>query len=445
VQACALPGGSGACASINVPRSMTLARTVIDRALGRIRTGCLVIVEPDGGHRTYGGGAPAGTVLLRSSRAWRMLLRGSIGMAEGYARGLWDSPDLVAVIRVGARNAAVIDEVRRRLAPLLRPVQLARALARPASRFRSRRDIAAHYDLGNELFKRMLDPTLTYSCALFEGRDVSLEQAQRNKLELVCQKLELGPGDRVLEIGTGWGSFALHAAATHGCHVTTTTISREQHAYASELVQRAGLVDRVTVLFCDYRDLEGRYDKLVSIEMIEAVGWRHTGEFLGGCANLLEPHGAMLLQAITIDDRAYDTEKLSRSFIKERIFPGGSLPSVAAITRDLGRHTDLQLVDLHDLTADYVTTLRRWREGFLSHADELAKLGYDARFQRLWTLYLAYCEAGFAERRICDVQLVLAKPGAHLGWLRDPRGPLRSASAGPGVDALVPSQPGGAA
>lgn len=393
--------------------SAQLARRVIDVLLRRIRLGRLVLVEGQQ-RRSYGAGPPIATLVVRSPRLWRMLLHGSLGLADAYAQGLWDSPDLVALIRLGARNAAAMDGARRRLSPLVRPVQLARALRRPSNRRRRRRDIAAHYDLGNELFRHMLDPTMTYSCALFEDPEDSLEQAQRRKLELVCQTLELGPGDRVLEIGTGWGSFALHAAASRGCHVTTTTISREQHDYASALVRDAGLQDRITVLSRDYRDLAGRYDKLVSIEMIEAVGWRNTGRFLGVCSRLLEPDGAMLLQAITIDDRAYEVEKASRSFIKQRIFPGGSLPSLVALTRNLARETDLQLIHLHDLTSHYVPTLRRWRERFLAHAEELEAHGYDKAFQRLWTLYLAYCEAGFAERRIGDVQLLLAKPSSRL-------------------------------
>ncbi len=396
-----------------------LARTVICLVLRRIRAGRLVIVERER-RRSYGSGTPIATVVVRSPRVWPMLLQGSVGLADAYTQGLWDTPDLAALIRLAARNGAAMDGVRQRLAPLARPVQLARAMRRPSGRLRRQRDIAAHYDLGNELFSRMLDPSMTYSCAVFEDPDASLEQAQRRKLELVCQKLELGSGDRVLEIGTGWGSFALHAASECGCHVTTTTISSEQHRHVSELVREAGLNDRVAVLSSDYRDLRGRFDKLVSIEMIEAVGWRHTGGFLRACSRLLEPDGAMLLQAITIDDRAYEVEKASRSFMKERIFPGGSLPSLDVITRELARHTDLQLVDLDDLTPNYVPTLRRWRERFLAHAGELAALGYDESFQRLWTLYLAYCEAGFAERRICDVQLVLAKPASRLSWLADP-------------------------
>ena len=260
--------------------SARAARHAICLALGQIKAGTLVVVEPDGRRRTFGSGAPAATLTVHSSRFWPMLLRGSLGLADAYEQGLWDSPDLVALIRVAARNGHAIDSPRRGLGPLLRTVQLARALRRPTSRRRRRRDVAAHYDLGNELFARMLDPTMTYSCAVFEDPHASLEQAQRAKLDLVCRKLELGPADHVLEIGTGWGSFALHAAAEYGCHVTTTTISRAQHAHARGQVRAAGLEDRIDVLCTDYRDVSGRYDKLVSIEMIEAVGWRHTGTFL---------------------------------------------------------------------------------------------------------------------------------------------------------------------
>jgi len=395
-----------------------LARALIELLLRRLRTGTLTVSEPDGRERTYGAGGPSARVSVHSPRAWRRLLRGSLGLADAYAEGLWDSPDLVALVRLAARNAALADRPRQRLAPLTRPLRHARALARPATRRRRRRDIAAHYDLGDQLFSRMLDETMTYSCAVFDSPRATLEEAQRAKLELVCRKLELSPQDRVLEIGTGWGSFALHAASTRGCQVTTTTISENQYEHARELVRRAGLTDRVTVLREDYRDLRGRYDKLVSIEMIEAVGFRHTGGFLARCARLLEPHGAMLLQAITIDDRLYEVEKASRSFIKERIFPGGSLPSLHSLTGELARHTDLQLVSLQDITADYVRTLRCWRERFAANAPALRELGYDEHFQRLWTLYLAYCEAGFAERRICDVQLLLAKPACRLAGLR---------------------------
>jgi cyclopropane-fatty-acyl-phospholipid synthase len=377
--------------------------------LRAIRVGSLTVVDA-GGRRTFGSGAPAAIIEVHDARFWPMLMRGSRGLAESYAQRLWDSPDLVAVIGLAARNAVVIDRVRALTAPLWKPRQRAREALNLRTRQRSRRDIAAHYDLGNGLFERMLDSTMMYSCALFERPGMSLHEASVAKLERVCERLALGPEDRVLEIGTGWGGFAVHAAATRGCRVVTTTISREQHAYAVQRVRRAGLQDRVTVLMRDYRDLRGSFDKLVSIEMIEAVGWQQIGRFLARCSELLTPHGAMLLQAITIDDRAYEVEKASRSFIREYIFPGGCLPSMEVIMRNLARRTDLQAVGLEDLTASYVETLRRWRDNFLAHGDELARLGYDERFQRIWTLYLAYCEAGFAERRICDVQLLLAKP-----------------------------------
>jgi cyclopropane-fatty-acyl-phospholipid synthase len=256
----------------------------------------------------------------------------------------------------------------------------------------------------------MLDPTLSYSSARFTRPGMTLEQASLAKLELVCDKLDLKPGDHVLEIGTGWGGFAVHAAATRGCRVTTTTISNEQHAHATERIRQAGLDHLVTVLEQDYRDLRGRYDKLVSIEMVEAVGWKDFGTFFERCGALLEPDGAMLLQAITIDDRAYAVERASRSFIRTHIFPNGCLPSLEVIARRTARRTDLTMVHMEDFGLDYAETLRRWRANLERHADRLEQLGYDERFRRLWRLYLCYCEAGFAERRIGVAQALFAKP-----------------------------------
>jgi cyclopropane-fatty-acyl-phospholipid synthase len=386
-----------------------MSRRVALELLGRIRVGTLTVI--DGGRRyVFGSGAPAATVTIHSDRVWPMLFRGSRGLAESYAQGLWDSPDLVAVIRLGARNVVALDRVRAALTPLRAPIQIARGAIARNTRVRSRRDIAAHYDLGNELFSRMLDPTMSYSCALFERPGMTLEEAQVAKLEQICDKLELRPEDHLVEIGTGWGGLAIHAAATRGCRVTTTTISREQREYALAEVQRAGLADRVEIRLQDYRDLRGQYDKLVSVEMIEAVGWQHFGAFFAKCSELLAPHGAMLLQAITIDDRAYEVEKASRSFMNTLIFPNGCLPSMEVIARSVARRTDMQTLHAEDLTPHYVRTLARWREQFLAHADELQRLGYDDRFRRLWMLYLSYCEAGFAERRICEMQMVLGKP-----------------------------------
>jgi cyclopropane-fatty-acyl-phospholipid synthase len=276
---------------------------------------------------------------------------------------------------------------------------------------RSRRQISRHYDLGNDLFAAMLDDRMLYSSAIFETPHTSLERAQLAKLDAICSKLALRPDDHLLEIGTGWGGLAIHAASRYGCRVTTTTISREQHAEATERVRAAGLADRVTVLLRDYRELEDTYDKLVAIEMIEAVGWRNFDRFFERVSGLLEPDGLALLQAILIDDRAYDVEKAGTSFITTFIFPGGALPSMEVMARCVRRHTDLQWLDLQDITTDYVLTLRHWRERFLAAANELDAAGYDARFRRLWELYLGYCEAGFAERRITDVQALFAKPG----------------------------------
>jgi cyclopropane-fatty-acyl-phospholipid synthase len=386
-----------------------LARRIALAVLSRIDVGRLTLVE-DGARLTFGRGAPEATVCVRDPRLWALVLRGSRGLAEAYRDGYWDSPDLAAVIRVGARNASRLDAVRRRATPVRAPFQRARAAFRSNTPRRARKDIEAHYDLGNELFSLMLDPTMMYSGAVFEHPQMTLEEASIAKLDRICDKLALGPDDHVLEIGTGWGGFAVHAAATRGCRVTTTTISKEQHAVATARVREHGLEDRVTVLLDDYRDLEGQYDKLVSIEMIEAVGWKDFDTFFAVCSDRLAPDGAMLLQAIVMDDRAYEVEKASKSFIRTLIFPNGCLPSREVIAKCVARDTDLHAVHLEDLSPHYAETLHRWRANFDAHGEQLEALGYDERFQRLWRLYLAYCEAGFAERRIGLIQTVLAKP-----------------------------------
>jgi cyclopropane-fatty-acyl-phospholipid synthase len=386
-----------------------LARKIVLSFLRHIEVGRLCVVE-DGARLTFGRGAPEATVVVQDPRAWVALLRGSRGMAEAYRDGLWDSPDLTAVIRVAARNVTGIDELRRRLSPLREPFQRGRAAFRRNTPRRARKDIEAHYDLGNELFGLFLDPTMMYSSAVFEHPQMTLEEASIAKLDRICDKLRLGPEDHVLEIGTGWGGFAVHAAATRGCRVTTTTISREQHDHALARVRAAGLQDRVTVLMEDYRDLDGEYDKLVSIEMIEAVGWKDFATFFRVCSDRLAPDGSMLLQAIVMDDRAYQVERASKSFIRTLIFPNGCLPSREVIARCVARDTDLHAVHLEDLTPHYAETLKRWRTNFDAAESELETLGYDEKFRRLWRMYLAYCEAGFAERRIGLIQTVLAKP-----------------------------------
>jgi cyclopropane-fatty-acyl-phospholipid synthase len=388
-----------------------LARTAIHALLRQLTTGSLTLVE--GAQRqVFGpGGAPTATVEIHSPRAYGRLLRGSRGLAESYIDGLWDSPDLSAVVRVAARNIGSVDRVRRAARPVREPFQRARAAFMRNTPARSRRDIAAHYDLGNDLFELMLDDTMTYSGAVFATPQQPLEEAQRAKLELICAKLDLRAQDHLLEIGTGWGGLAMHAARTRGCRVTTTTLSREQRDLAVRRVADAGLSDRVTVLMEDYRHLRGHYDKLASVEMIEAVGWKDFPVFFSTCSNLLADDGLMLLQAIVVDDRAYEVEKASKTFIRTYVFPNGCLPSTAVIARNVARRTDLSIVHLEDLSPHYVQTLQLWRANVERATQRLAQLGYDERFQRLWRLYLAYCEAGFSERRIGLTQTVLAKPG----------------------------------
>jgi cyclopropane-fatty-acyl-phospholipid synthase len=385
------------------------ARATTRALFARIRTGRLTIVEGDR-RDVYGSGTPQATVVVRDPRLWPALARGGLGMADAYVDGWWDSPDLPAVIELAARNLRPIDDVRRRLSPAVEPLRRVRAALRPSTPARSREDVSAHYDLGNEMFELMLDPLMQYSGAIFARRDSTLAEAQRAKLDHICDKLDLGPRDHVLEIGTGWGGLAVHAALTRGCRVTTTTLSVEQHAHAVERVREAGVQDRVTVLLQDYRELAGTYDKLVSVEMIEAVGWRDFGTFFARCADLLDPAGVMLLQAITVDDRLFDVEKASRTFIREHVFPNGCLPSLEVIARSVARETDLRMADLEDITPHYAETVRRWRTNIEGSAARLEALGYDGRFQRLWRLYLCWCEAGFEERRIGNVQLVLGKP-----------------------------------
>jgi cyclopropane-fatty-acyl-phospholipid synthase len=391
-----------------------LARVLVLGVFSRMRRGELILNERS--QRMRFGERDSERALsteleVRSPRFYRSVLRGSLGLSESYVEGLWDCDDLVTLTRIAALNVGPLDSLRRALSPVLVPLQrLGGWLARntPA---RSRKQIAAHYDLGNELFAQFLDRTMMYSCAVFESPAATLEEASLAKLARICEKLRLTAEDHVLEIGTGWGGFAQYAAENYGCRVTTTTISAEQHAYATRRIHDAGLDDRVTVLFEDYRDLRGRYDKLVSIEMIEAVGWQYFPTFFRRCSELVADDGAMLLQAIVIEDSAYEVEKAGKSFVNTHVFPGGCLPSLQIIARMVARVTDFREAQLEDITAHYATTLRHWRERFAGAAAELAELGYDERFRRLWELYLSYCEGGFRERRIQDVQLLLAKPG----------------------------------
>lgn len=352
---------------------------------------------------------------VNDPRFWRRLATsGSIGAGETYADGWWSTDDLTAVIRIMVRNPQAAAGIDHGLARALRPLHRLSHLLRANSRRGSRRNIAAHYDLSNDFFRLFLDPTLMYSCAVFPDEESSLEEASLHKLDLVCRKLELGPDDEVIEIGGGWGGLALHAARHYGARVVTTTISRAQHDLMQERVREAGLTDQITVLEKDYRDLPralGRqFDKLVSIEMIEAVGYRHLDDYFRVCSDLLKPQGMGLIQAIVIADQQFEDYRRSVDFIQRHIFPGGLIPSVAAITDRLARVTDLRLTDLEDLTPHYARTLRLWRERFMANRQLVTDLGLPESFQRLWEFYFCYCEGGFLERTIGSCQLLLAKP-----------------------------------
>lgn len=346
---------------------------------------------------------------------YRRLFWGSeLGLAESLLREEWNSPDLTAVVRVFARNLGLADRQNQTFAWW--KFQWNRWLDRLRwnSHHGARKNIAAHYDLSNRFFSQFLDESLSYSCGLFRHPAESMREASYNKLERVADWLDLRPSDHLLEIGTGWGGLAIHFASSIGCRVTTTTISRQQFEFARERVRAAGVEDRVTVLQRDYRELEGRYDKLVSIEMIEAVGHRYLELFFAKCASLLTHHGRMFLQSIVINDQRFERHVRGTDFIRRYIFPGGCLPSVERMLQATRHATDFQLQRFENLTEHYVTTLQRWQRQFLETIDEIRRLGFDDRFIRLWRYYFCYCEAGFAERQIHLTQLLFAKPRAFV-------------------------------
>ncbi|MDT8408195.1 MAG: cyclopropane-fatty-acyl-phospholipid synthase family protein [Wenzhouxiangellaceae bacterium] len=381
--------------------------------LGELTAGYLVIRDVDG---EYLLGQPTSRlraeIEISEMSFWRMMASGgSVGAGEAFVAGLWNSPDLVAVIRVLAANRGTLDRMERGGARVYGWLMRMLHHFNRNSVEGSRRNIAAHYDLGNEFFGHWLDIRMQYSSGLFRQDDESLEQAQYNKLDRIAEKLELGPHDHLLEIGTGWGGLAIFMAGRTGCRVTTTTISSEQYDYAVEQVRRAGLESRVEVLLQDYRELEGRYDKVVSVEMIEAVGAEFLDTYLAKIRSLLQPDGLALIQAITIEDFRYESALKSVDFIKRYIFPGSFIPSVSAIASSMGRATDLALIELFDFGESYALTLKAWRERFESRWDEIRAMGFDEAFGRRWRFYLAYCEGGFSERAISDVHLLLASPG----------------------------------
>jgi cyclopropane-fatty-acyl-phospholipid synthase len=400
-----------------------LAKWLSLRTLGRLRHGRLELVCPEGTCTSPGSTAePDATIVVHDERFFsRALWQGEIGMGESYAAGEWSSPDLVAVARFALRNIRALDRHHRFSALLSRWHKRALHALRDNSLRGSRGNIAYHYDLRNAFFRVFLDPTMAYSCAYFESPEESLEQAQLAKYERICRKLLLEPGDHLLEIGTGWGGLALYAAQLYGCRVTTTTISREQHDYARELFRGAGAAGtRIELLGEDYRKLRGRYDKLVSVEMFEAVGHERYDEFFGICDRLLRPDGAMLLQTITVPDQRFDDYLESTDWIQTYIFPGSELSSVGAIVQSVARATQLTLHHAEEIGQHYARTLHLWRERFLGSLAEVRAMGFDERFIRTWDYYLAICEASFLERNTGNLQLLMARNGARKPLFRGP-------------------------
>ena len=340
----------------------------------------------------------------------RVVFGGSVGAGEAYMGGLWSADDLTKVVRIILCNQDLFVRLDRGAARLKSPLYKFFHLLRRGSRKKIRSNIKAHYDLGNELYSLFLDETMAYSCGIFETEESTLQEASIAKFDRICRKLELSPRDHVLEIGTGWGGFAVYAAKNYGCRLTTTTISKAQYDFALERIREAGVGGRVSLLLDDYRDLRGKYDKLVSIEMIEAVGHRYLDTFFQCCSNLLKGTGAMLIQAITIADQAFDSHKKEVDFIKRYIFPGSCIPSLTAVLNSIAAATDMRLFHLEDITPHYARTLRTWRERFFGNLDAVRNLGYSETFIRLWEFYLSYCEAGFEERYLGDVQMLFTKP-----------------------------------
>lgn len=399
------------------------ARSILRSALRRLCEGRVTLIDGSS-EETFGSRSRAAlhaTITVHRSAFYRKVaFGGSLGAAEAYTRAWWSCDDLPTLFRIFARNISLADDMESGLASVAAWFARAGHRLRSNTRIGSRRNIHAHYDLGNDFFSLFLDPTMTYSCGIFERKDSSLEDASIAKLDRICRKLDLRPDDYVVEIGSGWGSFALYAAANYGCHITTTTISEEQCALVRRRVREARLADRITVLLQDYRDVQGVYDKLVSIEMIEAVGHEFLDTYFAKCSELLKPDGAMLIQAITMPDHRYERYRRSVDFIQEYVFPGSCVPSQAAMSGSVARASDLRCVHLEDLTPHYATTLRLWRERFLSQLSRVREQGYSEEFIRTWEYYLAYCEGGFRERYTGSVQLLYAKPRCRRAPLLPP-------------------------
>ncbi|MGB0458826.1 MAG: class I SAM-dependent methyltransferase [Porticoccaceae bacterium] len=397
-----------------------ISRQLLFSRLAKIKVGHVKIIDSIG-EQQFGSLDSAGQLVvevkIEDQRFYSdIAFGGTVAAGEAYMQGYWGCNNLTGLVRIMLRNRQVMDQVEGGFslfkAPLLRLIHWLNRNSQAGSR----RNIEAHYDLGNDMFKLFLDPTMMYSCAYYADDKTTLNDAATAKLQRICDKLQLSESDHVVEIGTGWGGFAIYAASHYGCKVTTTTISQQQFEVAQHRVQAAGLEDRVTLLMEDYRDLQGTYDKLVSIEMIEAVGPQYLDTYFAKCSSLLKPDGIMLIQAITIQDQFYDQAIKSVDFIQRYIFPGGFIPSITAISNAVKKSTDARLFQMEDIGPHYATTLRDWRQRFFENIDQVKTLGYSDQFIAMWEFYLCYCEGGFLERTLGTSHLVFVKPNNRLDW-----------------------------
>ena len=396
--------------------SAKLAKSQILKRLQALQIGQLTLIDGPRQHRFGNANLNktseiSATITVHDSRFYgEIAFGGSIGAGEAYMLGYWSADNLTNVIRLMCVNQQVMDTLEGGYQWLQKPLMKVLHWLNSNTAEGSRRNIAAHYDLGNDFFALWLDPSMMYSSAIFGEDTPDLQAASLKKLAVICQKLDLKPTDHVVEIGTGWGGFAIYAAQHYGCKVTSTTISTQQFELAKQRVQAANLQDKITLLLNDYRDLKGQFDKLVSIEMVEAVGHQHYDTYFAKCSQLLKPNGLGLIQAITIIDQRFESAKTSVDFIQRYIFPGSNIPSITAMLQSLTKTSDLRLIDLQDIGPHYATTLVAWRHNFFAKLPEIRALGYSEEFIKMWEFYLCYCEGGFAERALGDAHLLLAKP-----------------------------------
>ena len=391
-----------------------LAKTMVIKQFSKLTKGQLLVNE-SGNSYIFGSKdndfPVSATINVLSNEMYSVIAaKGLNGAAEAYVKGLWSCDNLTELIRIFVRNREAANQIEGGIAKLATGLFYLQHSLKRNNHKGSLRNISAHYDLGNDLFETFLDNTKMYSCAIFENENSSLEQASINKIERICKKLELSSNDHVLEIGTGWGGFAIFAAKNFGCKITTTTISQKQYEYTLEKVKALGLQDKISVLKKDYRDLTGKYNKLVSIEMIEAVGHHYYHDFFRKCNQLLIPDGRMLLQSIIITDYLYEEAKQFSDFIKTYIFPGSCIPSISKLCESSAKATDMRLFHLEDITPHYAKTLNHWRTHFMNNVQKIRDLGFSEEFIRLWNFYFCYCEGGFIERQIGAVQMLFTKP-----------------------------------